>query len=208
MKSLVIYGSYGCRAILADVEKETDENNLKGFIEPEKVFKEIKRYIACDYTDLKIKKILGEESNYLLDNIGYIPGISESYVIPITEQQFEDLFNSVNEKINDTINYFKRRILEYKSSDLITRNEILNEITSSISKLDIDSMKVVSDIFSQTLKEIEEEVYSKAKETGEKQVLSRRNVRCNNRNKECNLDVITEYITPSGECIEERQHTY
>lgn len=52
------------------------------------------------------------------------------------------------------------------------------------------------------------EKLKRAKETNKKQEISRRIVPCNCKSIECNLDLIIEYILPSGEIIEERHHSY
>lgn len=53
-----------------------------------------------------------------------------------------------------------------------------------------------------------QEILNKAIQTGEKQVLSRRMVICNDLEEECSMDVITEYLYPDKKIEEIRVHTY
>ena len=53
-----------------------------------------------------------------------------------------------------------------------------------------------------------EELKKKAKETGEKQELSRYTVECNDEYEECSVDIIITYILPGGEEKTARIHTY
>jgi hypothetical protein len=51
-------------------------------------------------------------------------------------------------------------------------------------------------------------IFNKAKETGEKQLLSKSFTECSDRNEECNMDVVYEYAMPNGTVKTERVHTY
>jgi len=50
--------------------------------------------------------------------------------------------------------------------------------------------------------------YTKAKETGERQLLWRSVKECNDPHEECSCDIISEYALPTGVRIVERQHTW
>ena len=71
------------------------------------------------------------------------------------------------------------------------------------SKKEEEYNKLLSELENSRLEKLK-----KAKETNEKQEISRRIVPCNCKNKECTLDIIIEYILPSGEIVEERHHSY
>lgn len=53
-----------------------------------------------------------------------------------------------------------------------------------------------------------QEVFSKAKETGEKQVIAQHNDECNDPDEECSVDNIVEYAMPDGSVKIERHHTW
>ena len=53
-----------------------------------------------------------------------------------------------------------------------------------------------------------QECLQKAKETGKNVKLESFSTHCNDNNKECSTDIITVYITPSGQEKKERTHTY
>ncbi len=53
-----------------------------------------------------------------------------------------------------------------------------------------------------------EEAEKEARETGENVVVDKFSVQCNDSSKECNTDIITVYMTPSGRTKEDRTHTY
>lgn len=205
MKALIIYGSYGSSAKLADIEKITDKEILKDFREPEKAYKITKEYLTCSYAD--VKKHL-KDVNFYIDNIGFINRLQESYVVPITEEKFGILLNCLDEKYNDTINYYNKRFLEYKEANPFNRIIVLQKLLAEIERLDLSVRSTIYKNFGKVIKEVREKVTLKAKETGERQVLSKRNVPCNNPHIECNFDIITEYILPNGELVEERQHAY
>jgi len=48
----------------------------------------------------------------------------------------------------------------------------------------------------------------KAEEDGEKVEIAERNTSCNNPKAQCNLDIVTYYVTPDGEIETERIHTH
>ena len=52
-----------------------------------------------------------------------------------------------------------------------------------------------------------EEAEKEARKTGENVVMDRFSVECNDSNEECNTDIITVYMTPSGKTEEVRNHT-
>lgn len=207
MKSLIIYGSYGCYAMLAEIEKETDPKELKDYKEPEKLYKVTNKYLDCKYSDIDIKSIL-KDINYYSDNIGFVGSLMESYVVPLDNEQFCKLKASTDEKLNDTINYYNKRIEEYYNADFLERSSMLSKITGEIGKLDISTREKIHNNLLNVIRKINTETLDKAKETGEKQILSKMMVRCNNPKEECNFDVIIEYITPENDIEEVRQHTY
>ena len=53
-----------------------------------------------------------------------------------------------------------------------------------------------------------QEVFAKAKETGEKQELNRWTEGCNDPKEECNLDIVTEWAMPDGSTETTRTHTW
>ena len=53
-----------------------------------------------------------------------------------------------------------------------------------------------------------QEIFAKAKSTGERQVLARWNDECNDPEEECNIDNIVEYAMPDGSTKIERNHTW
>jgi len=52
-----------------------------------------------------------------------------------------------------------------------------------------------------------EEAKKEARKTGENVVMDRFSVECNDSNEECNMDIITVYMKPSGKTEEVRNHT-
>lgn len=204
MKALIMYGSYGCSVKLAEIEKETDIKKLEEYREPEKLYKITKEYLSCKYIDINIKGVLKDINPYS-DSIGFIGNLMESYIIPITDEQFSDLLSSKYKKIK---NYYNKRIEEYYQADLIKRSYMISELTEEISKLDINIREEIYNSFLKTIAKISEEALKKAKKTGEKQILSKRIVKCNNPKEECNFDILIEYITPDNQIEEVRQHTY
>jgi len=53
-----------------------------------------------------------------------------------------------------------------------------------------------------------EEAEKEARETDENVKVNSYTVPCNDSNEECNTDIITVYMTPSGKTKEERNHTW
>jgi hypothetical protein len=53
-----------------------------------------------------------------------------------------------------------------------------------------------------------EEAKKEARKTGNNVIINRFSVECNDSNEECNTDIITVYMTPSGRTKEKRTHTY
>jgi len=51
-------------------------------------------------------------------------------------------------------------------------------------------------------------IFEKAKETGEKQLITSYSVECDDEKEECNFDLIYEYAMPDGSKIIDRIHTY
>jgi hypothetical protein len=52
------------------------------------------------------------------------------------------------------------------------------------------------------------EAYKKARETGQRQVLTVETVDCNEDDSECDLDILTTWATPEGKAEQTRVHTY
>lgn len=53
-----------------------------------------------------------------------------------------------------------------------------------------------------------QKIFTEAKETGEKQKLYSYSEPCNDRNEECDIDIITVYALPNGDTEEVRSHTW
>ena len=53
-----------------------------------------------------------------------------------------------------------------------------------------------------------EEAKKEARKTGNNVIINRFSVECNDPNEECNTDIITVYMTPSGRTKEKRTHTW
>jgi hypothetical protein len=53
-----------------------------------------------------------------------------------------------------------------------------------------------------------EEIFTKARETGEKQILSSTMCECNDKSEECSTDIVTVYAMPDGTTKTNRQHTW
>ena len=60
----------------------------------------------------------------------------------------------------------------------------------------------------QKKKEKYEEAEKEARKTGNNVVINRFSVECNDSNEECNMDIVTVYMTPSGKTEEGRKHTW
>lgn len=149
MKVLIIYGSYGSSAKLADIEKITDKEILKDFREPEKAYKITKEYLTCDYAD--VNKYL-KDVNFYINNIGFIDRLQESYIVSITEEKFYSLLNSLEEK-NDTINYYNKRFLEYKEANPFNRIIVLQKLLAEIERLDLSVRSTIYKNFGKVIKE-------------------------------------------------------
>lgn len=207
MKSLIVYGSYGYRAMLAEVEKELDRSKLEDYREPNKVYKITSEYLDCYYVDLDVRGVL-KDVNYSSDNIGFVGNLTESYIVPVTDEQFSNLLKSVDEKKNNIINSYNQQIGAFKKADFLTRSEILSQMLCDIISLEQDVRDKIYENLLCAIAEIHEDTLKKARETGVRQVLSMKKVKCCFSDEECNHDIITEYLTPSDKKEEERTHTY
>lgn len=52
------------------------------------------------------------------------------------------------------------------------------------------------------------DIFKKAKKTGEKQILNQYSVDCCDPNEECNIDIVTEYAMPDGTTQQDKTHTW
>lgn len=210
MKAIIMYGSYGANLMLAEIEKETSEEKLKGYRQPELVYRIVKEDLDCKYSDLETKDVLRENFNFYSDTIGFIGYLMDSYIVPITDDNYNSLIESYKKKFNDIVKYYEEKINAFKNeNNLIKRNIMLDKILNGINKIDdTTKQKELRERFLKVIKEIRQEIEEKARVTGERQVLSKRNVKCNNTKEECNFDIITEYVLPNSEVVEEREHTY
>jgi len=86
-------------------------------------------------------------------------------------------------------------------------NEKLNEIIDiEVEKEKQKELEKENKIKEQ--KEKEKEAFRKARETGEKQLLQKTYVDCNDENEECNTDILYVYAMSDGNTKTERYHTW
>ncbi|HHX61996.1 MAG TPA: hypothetical protein GX707_15005 [Epulopiscium sp.] len=165
MKALILWDSYFSSVIIAEVEKETDQEILAKYRQPELMYKITKKLLDCKSSEVKYEDIVDMRQMY----IGHTY-LMESYVYPITEQQAIDIIATYEPEADKEERDFKVKLEEIRKH--------------------------------------QEDVLKKAIEKGEKQVLSKRMVECNDPYAECNWDIIIEYLYPDGSFEEERYHSY
>ncbi|WP_252249163.1 hypothetical protein [Clostridium sp. VAP23] len=100
MKAIIIWNSYGSSLKVGTVKKMTlEQAKNEGYRQPELMYEITNTVINCDSNEIDYKSILGENFNYLSDSVGFT-WWQESYVCPITEDQYELLINLYEESKN------------------------------------------------------------------------------------------------------------
>ena len=111
--------------------------------------------------------------------------------------------NQQKENLQKEYNKLEERHLIQKKEYQEEINELMNIIKTK--EFETKAKKKEAE---QKKKEKYEEAEKEARETGENVVMDRFSVECNDPSKECNTDIITVLMTPSGRTKEERTHTY
>lgn len=200
MKAIVLWGFDGLKITLCDVEKVRDKKVGERLYESERFYDITKEYLSCKSCEVE----------FSVDNIKSIGHtfLSESKVYPITEEYFQEVLESREKVRLREKNDFKNLLVEYREAELIKQNEILDRILARIESIDNFALRHERyDMVNEMLDDIRSNALKKARETGEKQLISSRMVRCNLRGEQCPFDLINEYLTPEDEIETVRVHT-
>lgn len=178
------------------LKKEEYKNNEK--IEKEKLFKKL-------YEEINDEEII--DMNY-----------DTSYKFHISSnKENELLFDRIVCKLKASDNYFTEELEPYKTDfdwgdyTMTTYYKVPVKIIKNIYEKALNILKEKED--KEKLIEIkrQEKINSfiqKAKETGVKQEYSRWCEPCNDKNEECSMDLVIQYIDGNGNFSYEREHTY
>lgn len=147
-----------------------------------------------DHTDIVLKPNK-EESVRTEDENEFVEALTEKFDeadgYPIAPDRFDegDVLTNVDFDVNQQV----QKIREEKSRQKL-KQDIIDQY-DELRGVDFDSHDFMK-------------AKRHAEETGEKQVVAEGHSDCNDRSAECNLDLITHYITPDNEIEVERVHTY
>lgn len=117
-------------------------------------------------------------------------GTSDVRKIPLTKDDKQSIIVSV---ISTDASNDKRPNLKMAMEYIKERTSLSDEIEEKMRVMEQEEMR----------RKLED-----AKKTGEKQLLKKYTTRCNDPKKECNIDFVKLYATPSGDIETERTHTY
>lgn len=187
--------------------KEKGLNLIK--IKEEELDKEIKRLDRLVTDDTIV--VISSNTTY-----GYtieIQGVHKnSYIIKGIYLTL-DLYKKIPSKYKETKDVFERFITQTHWGDYTVTTyysmtykdllECIQVIKNSIQRYN----KIVNEQEQQKQNELNN-LTAKAKETGQKQKVKSWHEECNDRNDECNIDIITQYIDEYGKFSYSRQHTW
>ena len=185
------------------VISETAENVKE---KSEQMFKEYhKTQVENDFSkikeDTKIALVFGSSKMILTGNEGnkhkYFNNFN-SILETIEKDEIETLLNIEPEV--DQGDYS----IEYKYS--ITFSDYKNLVEIAEKRMNMKQEKKEEKTLAN--KELLEEKFSKAKETGEKVVIGKWSEPCNDNREECNLDMATKYAMPDGSVKVVKMHTW
>ena len=139
----------------------------------------------------KVEDIRTEEENEIAESL--INKHREADEYPVVADDFEvgEILTAKDFEIDDEVEYIREeKKRERKRTSILNKYPDLFDVEFAFDPFDFEIKKKT------------------AKEEDEKIEVANTHDECNDRSKECNLDLITYYITPQGEIDVERVHTY
>jgi hypothetical protein len=125
MKALVFW-SNGIK--IGEIQKINLNTAIeKGYRQPELIY-EVIDTVDCEKNELDYKQVLGTEFNYICDSVG-TTWYDESYVCPITEEQYNQLMNLLNKHKEE-----KEELIFKANEELAEQKEKEQEELQSINK--------------------------------------------------------------------------
>ena len=185
---------------------------MKGVNIPDDMLEELKKEIenAKEEQKKKINDIVSKIANGSIKIKFSVIGNDYKRFLPRVEnlpKEFDiyenDILISAIKKlgVNDIVSYADNYILARAPKRDIKDGEFLITLSEAINlEKTLDSQK--------RREEKVQEIFNKAKETGERQELERWTEECNDKNEACDIDIITVYAMPDGTKMTERSHTW
>jgi len=134
MKALVFWND-GIK--IGEVQKMDFEKANRDYRQPELIY-EVVDVIDCKKNELDYKEVLGTEFNYILNNVG-TTWFDESYVCPITEEQYKQLMNLLNVHIEEEQKIIKKcdnLLVKKREADKETLKDVNLNFANKTFKID------------------------------------------------------------------------
>ena len=139
----------------------------------------------------KVEDIRTEEENEIVESLINKHGEADEYPVVADDFEVGEILTAKDFEIDDEVEYIREeKKRERKRTSILNKYPDLFDVEFAFDPFDFEIKKKT------------------AKEEDEKIEVANTHDECNDRSKECNLDLITYYITPQGEIDVERVHTY